>query len=48
MFGINISVWIVVAGMVLGTELLFSFIAQMFRKADRTKRSSSTASAAPA
>src|SRR5437016_8316566 len=33
MFGINISVWIVVAGMVLGTVLLFSFIAQMFRKA---------------
>src|SRR5437763_1444686 len=33
MFGISISVWIVVAGMVLGTVLLFSFIAQMFRKA---------------
>src|SRR5437764_12903271 len=33
MFGIARSVWIVVAGMVLGTVLLFSFIAQMFRKA---------------
>jgi flotillin len=33
MFGISVTVWIVVAGMVLGLVLLFSFIAQMFRKA---------------
>src|SRR5262249_15572527 len=33
MYGISVSVWIVVAGIVLGTILLFSFIAQMFRKA---------------
>jgi flotillin len=33
MFGISVSVWIVVAGMVLAIVLLFSFIAQMFRKA---------------
>src|SRR5436305_609419 len=33
MFGISIQVWFVVAGMVLAIILLFSFIAQMFRKA---------------
>src|SRR5436190_218159 len=33
MFGISVSVWVVVAGMVLAIMLLFSFIAQMFRKA---------------
>src|SRR5712691_6154941 len=33
MFGISVSVWVVVAGMVLAIVLLFSFIAQMFRKA---------------
>src|SRR5436305_2891934 len=33
MFGISIQVWFVVAGMVLAIVLLFSFIAQMFRKA---------------
>ena len=33
MFGISVSVWFVVAGMVLAIVLLFSFIAQMFRKA---------------
>src|SRR5262245_34063509 len=33
MFGISTMVWVVVAGMVLAIVLLFSFIAQMFRKA---------------
>jgi flotillin len=33
MFGPSMSVWIVVAGMVVAMLLLFSFIAQMFRKA---------------
>jgi flotillin len=33
MFGISVSIWVVVAGMVLAIVLLLSFIAQMFRKA---------------
>jgi flotillin len=33
MFGISMTVWFVVAGMILAIILLFSFIAQMFRKA---------------
>ncbi len=33
MFGISMSVWFAVCGMVLAIVLLFSFIAQMFRKA---------------
>src|SRR5258705_6049334 len=33
MFSISVSVLVVVAGMVLAIVLLFSFIAQMFRKA---------------
>src|SRR3954468_19251533 len=33
MFGISASVWFVVGGMIIAILLLFSFIAQMFRKA---------------
>jgi len=33
MFGISVSVWVIVGGMILAILLLFSFIAQMFRKA---------------
>lgn len=33
MLGISVTVWVVVAGMILAIVLLFSFIAQMFRKA---------------
>jgi flotillin len=33
MFGISVSVWVVAGGMIVALLLLFSFIAQMFRKA---------------
>lgn len=33
MFGVSTTVWIVVAGMIVAMLMLFSFIAQMFRKA---------------
>src|SRR6188474_1847287 len=33
MFGFSATLWVVVGGMILAIVLLFSFIAQMFRKA---------------